>query len=89
VVSEPELELCFEAIEMAAPAGIEGMEGDRERLREVMELRAKELMDDAKEALRVILEPNVMVDSRLVSGEGASSSSLYEWISRRSKDRLT
>jgi hypothetical protein len=63
---------------MAAPAGMEGMEGDRERLRDVMELRAKELMDDANEALRVILEPNVMVESRLVNGEGASSSSLQE-----------
>jgi hypothetical protein len=78
VVSEPELELCFEAIEMAASAGIEGMEGDREILREVMELREKKLMDEAKEALRVIPEPNVIVDSCLVNGEGASSSSRNE-----------
>lgn len=77
VESEPELELCLEAIEVeerTAPAGIEGKDG--ERLREVMELRAKELIEDAKEALRVMLELRVIEERRLVNGEGASSSSL-------------
>jgi hypothetical protein len=70
-----------EVFEGVAPAGMEGMDGDRERLREAIEVAPKELMEEATDAFLEIADVNVIVESRLVKGDGASSSSLYQKIS--------
>jgi hypothetical protein len=62
--------------ETTAPAGMDGMDGDLVRLREVIEFVAKELMEEAMDAFLDRLEVRVIEESRLVRGEGASSSSL-------------
>jgi hypothetical protein len=79
VVSDPDPELRFEApgtFEGVAPAGMEGMDGDRERLREVIEVVANEAMEEAMDAFLEIPDVSVIDESRLVKGDGASSSSL-------------
>lgn len=55
---------------------MDGREGDRDRLREFIEGVAKEFMEEAMDAFLDRLEVRVIEESRLVKGDGASSSSL-------------
>lgn len=48
---------------------------DERRLSNVIELRAKELIENAKQVLRVMLELSVAEEGRLVNDDGASLSS--------------
>jgi len=62
--------------ETTEPAGMDGREGDRDRLREFIEGVAKEFMEEAMDAFLDRLEVRVIEESRLVKGDGASSSSI-------------
>lgn len=79
VVSDPDSELFLDtkdSDDISAPAGMDGMEGERERWRDVIDVVAKELIEEAIDAFLETLDVSVIVDSRLVNGDGASSSSL-------------